>query len=91
MGWLRESEELLLEHVLGYVGAYNLILDLTILEEEEEGDGFYVVFDGELTGFIDVDLADLCLAFDICGELVEDWAYHSARAAPFCPEIYEDR
>lgn len=87
---LCECEELGLELLFGDVCADDLVFNFAIFEEEKERDGFDVVFHGEVAGFIDVDLADFCLAFDFAGELVEEGGDHFTRAAPFRPEIYED-
>ena len=90
-GWESgQGEELGLELVLGDVGSDDLILDLAILEEQKEGDTANAVLRRQFAGVVNVDLADLGLAFKVGGDLVDDGADHFARAAPFGPEIDED-
>ncbi len=88
---LLERQELRLELVLGDAGADDLVLHFAVLEEEQEGDRADAVFDGELAGVVDIDLADLGAAGDVGGELIDDGSDHFAGAAPFGPEVDEDR
>ena len=82
-----EGEKLGLELLLGGSGTNDLVLDFAIFEEEQERDGADIVFDGEIAGFIDVDLADFCLSGDFLAKLIDDGADHFAGATPFGPEI----
>lgn len=86
-----ERQKFGLELVLGDVRADDLVFHFAVFEKQQERDGFDVVFHREVAGFIDIDLADLRLAFDLAGELVENGADHFAGSAPFGPEINEDR
>lgn len=85
-----EGEQLRLQLILGDIGADDLILDFTVLEEEQERDGLDVVFDRQFACFVDVDLYDFCLTFQLTRELVEDGSDHFAGTAPFRPEIDKD-
>jgi hypothetical protein len=85
-----ECLELRLELVLGDAGADDLVLDLAVLEEQQQGNGADVVLHGEVARVIDVDLADLGGCSDFGCDLVDHRANHFAGAAPFGPEVHED-
>jgi hypothetical protein len=82
-----KCEELGLELFLGDICTHNLILYLSVLEKQEQGDGTDIVFNGQLARIVHVDLDHLCLTFDLTGELVENGTDHFTGTAPLGPEI----
>lgn len=41
--------------------------------------------------FVDIDFNDFQTALEFGGNVVQDWGDHSARAAPWCPEVQQYR
>jgi hypothetical protein len=82
-----KCEELGLELFFGDICTHNLIFNLSVLEKQEQWDGTDIVFYGQLTRIVHVDLGHLCMTFDLAGELVENGANHFTGTAPLCPEI----
>ncbi len=60
---------------------------LAIFEDEDGRDAAYTEFHGDFRIFINVHFADERLAIVLSGQFFNDWANHTARAAPFCPKI----
>jgi Trk K+ transport system NAD-binding subunit len=89
--WSRSSqrEQLLFEHVLGDIGADDLVLHFAVFEKQQERDAADAVFHRQVAGLVDIHLAHLGLAFDVGGELVDDRADHLAGSAPLGPEVHE--
>jgi len=85
-----KRQQFRLELVLGDAGTDDLVSHFAVLEEQEQRDGTHVVFHGEIAGVIHVHLANLRLAIEIGGDLIEDRADHFAWTTPFSPEIHED-
>src|SRR5512139_2608141 len=70
---------------------HHLLGDLAVLEEKERGDGLDLVLHGQILVLVNVDLSDSDTAVVLDGEFVQDRHERLAGAAPFSPEINEDR
>ncbi len=78
--------EFLGEHVLGH-GAYLLVNDLTVLENQQRGNAADAEFHRGLGVGVNVNFAHYHFAFVFAGQFLHYGAYHAAGAAPFGPEI----
>src|ERR1700731_1668967 len=65
--------------------------DLTVLEDDQGRDAAHAVLGGRARVLVDIDLGDGDLAGELLGDLFERRRDHLAGAAPFRPEIYQDR
>lgn len=83
---LEQGAELLVEGGLGG-GTYELVDELSILEEEDGGDVAHAELNGDVVVLVDVALADDDAAVVIIGEFADDGSYHAAGATPGCPEV----
>src|SRR6185503_18178582 len=61
------------------------------LEKQEGWNGIDPVLDGQLLGLIGIDLPNFHLARIFARQFLEHGRDHLARAAPFRPEIHDDR
>ena len=59
---------------LGDTGTDNLVFDFAAFEKEQQRDGAHIVFDGQITSAIDIDLADFGAVADFISELIDNGA-----------------
>ena len=78
------------EGVLG-LGATGLVDEFAAFKDEEGRDGLHAEALGERLCVLDVDFGDVGAAFRFVRELFEDGVHLLTGAAPFRPEIDEDR
>src|SRR5210317_1688261 len=64
-------------------------LYVTILEQDQGWNSADVVLHWCFAVGVDVELANFKLAFQVVGQLIEDWSNHFAGAAPFSPKVDE--
>ena len=67
------------------------VLELAILKEKEGRNITDAVFHGEVRFLIHINFDDLYRIAFFGGDFIKDRAEHFAGAAPFCPEIHDDR
>ena len=62
----------------------------TILKEDEGWDAHDIVLHGDLRILVDVELGNLDRVV-LCGDLIKDGSHHPTGAAPFGPEVDQNR
>lgn len=87
---------------LGWIELYHLhdlifrsdancgVCDFAVFHDHEQRDARHAEHGGEITLFIDVDLADFDFVLVFLGDFRDDGREHTAGAAPACPEINQN-
>jgi hypothetical protein len=71
--------------------AHFLSSHCAVLEQDQRGDTAHAKLDRRRLMLVDIDLRDLQTVALVFGNFVQDRGDHLARAAPFRPEVEQDR
>lgn len=66
------------------------VCDFAVFHDHEQRNARHAEHGGEITFFIDVDLADFDFVLVFLGDFRDGGREHAARAAPWCPEINQN-
>jgi hypothetical protein len=65
-----------------------LIHDLSVLEEQQVGDGLHAILGGNFGALVDIDFEELGFAIVIRRDALENWRQHFAGRTPGSGKIY---